>query len=602
MLSSTSQASTPTPSTPQASNPAMPTPQASNPAMPIIIGAGLAGLSAALSFARAGQACHLVSPQESERAQSVMAEGGINAALDLMGQGDTPAQHFADSWKSAAAITDPNALFGMCEGAPDVVRDLIGLGVPFQVEQGHMIQRPFGGQSKKRTCYVKSSTGKALVGALIDALRRYEAEGLVIRRTSSELVALDVDEKRCVGAWLCSTRTKQIEHLEGPVVLATGGFAGIFGPSTTGSTTNTGDITALVFSQGVKLANLEFIQYHPTTIAIPGKRMLVSEAARGEGGRLFVMRDGAPWYFMEERYPELGNLMPRDVVSREIASVMADPSCENCVFLDMREVDPIVWSRRLGDLRDECIRLIGIDPATEPLPVEPGIHYSMGGIWVDEQHRCSMGGLFAAGECACQYHGANRLGGNSLLGAIYGGKRAAQTVLDELAQGKLPIKPTQPLEVRQAAVAFNPGIFDISRDEVEREQTIQEILATHLGIVRDEKSLLEGIEQLLKLDVGNSVRLRRRVLLAHACMACAITRIESRGAHCRSDYPDTNESLAEQSVVWPGNGAVVFEFRPLPGLRAESRRVLQEENLQVDGLDENDSTQGTEKTWKGVPF
>ena len=192
--------------------------------------------------------------------------------------------------------------------------------------------------------------------------------------------------------------------------MATGGMNGLFEEMTTGSMLNTSDAAAIALERGVELANLEFIQYHPTTIAIQGKRMLISEAARGEGGRLYVKRRGYKWYFMEEKYPELKNLMPRDVVSAEMVKVTSRAECDDQVFLDMTEIPEMIWNTRLSDLREQCINYLNIDPVSQPVPVSPGIHYFMGGVRVDEEHRTSLANCYAAGECACQYHGANRLG------------------------------------------------------------------------------------------------------------------------------------------------------------------------------------------------
>ena len=512
-----------------------------------VVGSGLAGLSATLTLARAGVCVTLVSAQPSERAQSVMAEGGINAALDLAGENDSPEQHFADTMKSAAGLSDPNAVWGMTKAAPGIVRELIGLGVPFQVEGGHMVQRYFGGQKKRRTAYAKSSTGKALVSALIDAVRAYEAAGTVTRLSHHEVEDVLVADDVCQGVVVRDAFTSTLQTLPAPVILATGGLSGIFGPRTTGTTTNTGHVAALCLSRGVKLSNLEMVQYHPTTVAIPGKRMLVSEAARGEGGRLCTIRDGKTWYFMEERSPELGNLMPRDVVSREEASILADPSCDGQVYLDMRALSRHVWRRRLSDLREECIHYLGIDPARQLLPVEPGIHYSMGGIHVDEGHRTSTHGLYAAGECCSQYHGANRLGGNSLLGAIYGGRVAGQSVL---ADGFVP---------EGAASAAGEETASGCQESAPRE--VADILAHAMGIVRDGAELEAAARQL------GSMGDDPMTMLARALVESALARTESRGAHFRSDYPQRDEGMARVTVARIVDGSLRVALEDLPMAR-----------------------------------
>lgn len=508
-----------------------------------VIGAGLAGLSAALELARNGVACRLVSAQRSERAQSVLAEGGINAVLDLMGEHDTVEEHFVDTMRGGVWLADPNAVWGLVNDAPDIVRRLAALGVPFQREGGSMIQRNFGGQKKKRTAYAKSSTGKVLVSALVDAVRLEERRGLVQRMPHHELVDLAIVDGACVGAWVRNSFGGAVTFLDGPVILACGGMGGLFGELTTGTTTNTGDVAAIALTRGVELANLEFLQYHPTTIPIANKRLLVTEAARGEGGRLFALRDGVPWYFMEEKYPELGNLMPRDVVSREEWAVMADPACDGHIYLDMRGLSRSIWRNRLSDLRDEIKHYLAIDPARKAIPVEPGIHYCMGGILVDEAHRTNVRDLYAAGECACAYHGANRLGGNSLLGAIRGGMVAARSI--GMTRGDTVQRGCSPAQEGVATTNWTT------------EHAMREALVGCMGIVRTGDGLSVGLAKLEDLCVTP------RVNLARAVVACALAREESRGAHQRADYPETLEEYRRTTVVrWENDGPSI-EFRPL---------------------------------------
>ncbi len=516
-----------------------------------IIGAGLSGLSAALTLAENGYICRLVSAQASERAQSVLAEGGINAALDVMGEQDTTQEHFEDTMRGGVDLADPNAVRGLTENAPALVLALKDLGVPFTMDGEKLIQRNFGGQKKKRTAYCKSSTGKALMTAMIDAVRRYEGT-LITRYPHHVLEELMTSEAGCGGVCIRDTYTGQRVCLEGPVILAFGGPAGIFPGLTTGTTTNDGNGLALVFSQGVAAADLEFIQYHPTTVSISGKRMLISEAARGEGGRLYIMRGGERWYFMEEKYPQLGNLMPRDVVSREMAAVAADPACEDQVYLDLTVLPAATWKKKLPDLREEVRHYLGIDPAKTPVPVSPGIHFFMGGIDVDEGHRTSMPGVYAAGECACQYHGANRLGGNSLLGAIYGGHVAAQTLLKDLEH------PDIPLPVPSDAHAASYG--DLTPDPDMTEKVMQ-VLTASMGITRNGDALKAAAGALSDLEsqTARAVDLRR-IRLAKAMVLCALAREESRGAHQRSDFPGTDERFRRKTVAKCLDGEIQITF------------------------------------------
>ena len=510
----------------------------------IIIGAGLAGLSAAIELAKQNVGSELISPQPSERAQSVLAEGGINAALDLMGEGDSPAEHCADTLRGGCNLADPLAVRALTAHAPELVKSLSALGVPFQMEGERLVQRNFGGQKKKRTAYAKSSTGKAIMTALIDEARKYEAAGLIRRWPHHTLTDLCVEDEICAGVMVRDMYTDAEVRFSDPVILACGGLNGLFPGRTTGTTQNTGDAAALAFARGAVFGNLEMLQYHPTTVAICGKRLLVSEAARGEGGRLFTVVNGKRRYFMEERYPELGNLMPRDVISREMALL------EGRAWLDMTGLSRAVWTKRLPDLRSELEHYLTLDPAKEPVPVSPGIHFFMGGILVDASHRTSLKNLFAAGECACQYHGANRLGGNSLLGALYGGIVAARSAAPA-AEDREP-ETFGPVPAQRETPGFSKRLGDI--------------LFGGLGILRDEATLTHALSALDELSAGTlTEEERRRLELGCAMLLSALARRESRGAHTRTDFPERDDAqYRKTTVAVMRNGTAQISFLPIP--------------------------------------
>ncbi len=530
-----------------------------------IIGSGLAGLSAALTLAENGMSCRLISPMPSERAQSVMAEGGINAALDTMGENDSAEQHFEDTMKGGVFLADPNAVWGLCSDAPAIVNRLCDLGAALRMQGSSPVLRNFGGQKKKRTAYAKSSTGKILMTALIDAVRKYEVSGLVERYANHRLEELIIESSQCRGVKIKNIRNGDIIPLTGAVLLAVGGMNSLFPGLTTGTVINTGDVTAEAFFKGAELYNLEFIQYHPTTVSVPEKRCLISEAARGEGGRLFVMRNGEPWYFMEDKYPEYGNLSPRDVVSREIELVKKESGCGNSVYLDMTKLDSNVWKNKLSDLRDECIELLGKDPAAEPIEVSPGIHYFMGGIGVDEKHRTNIKGLYAAGECACQYHGANRLGGNSMLGAVYGGRIAALTAMEENRQEQQPEEKTD--------IIKGDGCPVMTESSISAEAA--GILKDSLGIFRSEEKLTKALAELSALYENESDPvMKKRLLLGRAVLLSASERRESRGAHTRTDYPDRNDrEFRKTTVALYKDGNVVVSMRDIPVKRGQADEI-----------------------------
>ena len=541
-----------------------------------IIGAGVAGLSAALTLARHGQESVLVSSAPSVRAQSVMAEGGINAALDTKGQGDSMEEHFRDTMEAGCGLADPNAVRALTEGAAEVVRTLARLGVAFnRTEGGALDLRYFGGQKKKRTAFAQSSTGRQVMAALIQEARRWEDRGLIRRKDHHEVVKyLTRGQNECTGCIILDKYTKSCEILSGTGLLASGGLNGLFG-RTTGAVQNTGAAAAAAYLAGAACANLEMIQYHPTTAAISGKRALLSEAARGEGGRLFVLRDGSRWYYMEEKYPELKNLMPRDVVSRETEAV-----CRECgqdtAWLDLTGVDKEVLSERLGDLTEFCREFLHRDPRREPIPVYPGIHYFMGGLYVDAAHRTTLRGLYAAGECACQYHGANRLGGNSLLGAIFGGYTAAQTILRDIPLPEMCAaeaeKAAEDWRALCGAVAARREIVSCAAAEAE----LSRILNGCLGIRRQEVSLHAGAAALAELTArvragwdreagaARQYALEAQLSLAAAMVESALARKESRGAHFRTDFPRRDDARYQKTTVarWKG-GSAEITFEPI---------------------------------------
>ena len=524
----------------------------------IIIGAGAAGLSAALEFAKNGVKSILVSDMPSERAQSVMAEGGINAAVNT--ETDSPKLHAEETMKAGRYIADPKAVAQMTEAAPQIIETLFSEGMSFTLnEEKRPDVRAFGGQSVKRTFFAAANTGKQLMYVLIDQVRRYEAEEIIERYTGWSFLKLLYDGDQAYGCVLVYPITQEKKNFYGKVLITSGGLNGMFG-NATGSVRNTGAVSANLFASGVRFANGEFIQYHPTTVKLHGKNMLITEAVRGEGGRLYVLENNKPVYFMEEKYPELGNLMPRDVIAREEWMHMEQGKQ---IYLDMSHLDKEVYEKRLKGVIDDCIRFLDLDPRKEPIPVLPGIHYFMGGIWVDTDHRTSMRNLYAAGECACQYHGANRLGGNSLLGALYGGSVAAKSAMkDESIVENM--KPMPDAVGRRA---------DAAGSYAENWKQLQEIMKNGLGIVRCEETLkktLADIDNLLEKvekeydssaeEVENQA-LSDCCLLGKAMLMCAMERKESRGSHIRSDYPAECEKYQKQTIAEYVTGKIQIHFQ-----------------------------------------
>lgn len=514
----------------------------------IIIGAGAAGLSAAMELAGQGKKSILVSDMPSERAQSVMAEGGINAAISS--DADSPKLHAEETLRAGRYLADPKAVNYMAEQAPGMIEKLWNAGMSFTLnEEGNPDVRAFGGQSVKRTCYAASNTGKQLMHTLIDQVRGYEVKGLVQRWTGWQFIKLLHKENQVRGCIVVNCVTGQQKILLGSVILASGGLNGMF-EYASGSVRNTGLVSASVFAEGVRFANGEFIQYHPTTAKLHGKNMLITEAVRGEGGRLYVMENGQPFYFMEEKYPKLGNLMPRDVISKEEWMWMQKGKQ---VYLDMHHLKKEIYNTKLKGVIEDCKQFLSIDPTRESIPVQPGIHYFMGGIKVDQYHRTSMRGLYAAGECACQYHGANRLGGNSLLGALCGGRIAAQAAIEDTYYSSGNTDFTTPVEIKRDKKTGG--------DYVEGMEKLRHILQGGLGIVRDETTLQGAVEELdgllSKTDeyydetatLVENYTLEKCCFLGKAILLSALARKESRGAHNRSDFPKEDDTYKKITVA-----------------------------------------------------
>lgn len=518
----------------------------------LIIGSGLSGLTCAVELAKKSIASTLVSPYPSERAQSVMAAGGINAAI---GYDDSPQQHAADTFRCGGGIADKFAIDAMCENAPEIIRWLEEIGVVFsRDEKGAVALRAFGGQSKNRTVYAGSSTGKQIMTALIREARRYECTGLIKRFVGFRFHSALIDEGKCYGALLYSEKKCKMETVfADAVVVATGGQNVLFG-KTTGSTQCDGYVAAKLYEQGALLKNLEFIQYHPTTIETPQKRMLISEAARGEGGRLFYLKDDKRIYFMEDIYGEKGNLMPRDIVSKCIYDVPTQ------VYLDISFLGKKKINDRLLEVSELCKKYIGLDVTKESIPVYPSVHFFMGGLAVDRQHQTSIENLYAVGECAAMYHGANRLGGNSLLSAIYSGQVAAKAIgaLDNINE-----HPDFSENIAQANRQLSEKLASKSQfSAVYIRQEIAKLMNRCLGITRNDEKLTEGLQSVdyylsindklvYDADVSPyiSYSLRPMLLLAKAILSGAKERKESRGAHIREDYPETKEEYALSSIV-----------------------------------------------------
>ena len=428
----------------------------------IVIGGGLAGLAATMKMAELGMSVLVVSFLPVKRSHSVCAQGGINGAVNIKGEGDSPDIHFYDTVKGGDFLAHQPLCKDMCHQAPYVINLMDRLGVTFnRTPEGNLDFRRFGGTLYHRTAFAGATTGQQLLYALDEQVRHYEVQGLVEKMESHEyLGAVLNDDGRCVGAVIHNLRSGEIKAEKGDaVILATGGPGLVYGRSTN-SMVCTGTAVTSAYLQGAKYGNGEFIQIHPSAIPGRDKLRLMSESARGEGGRVWVPKkagdsrkpkeipEAERFYFLEERYPLFGNLVPRDVGAREIYDICVNDKLgvngEMKVYLDLTHHSREFLDHRLGGILETYEKFTGVDPREEPMEIFPAVHYSMGGIWTDytrteeglidhespQNQMTSITGLYAAGEADYQYHGGNRLGANSLLSCIYTGLMMSPGVLN----------------------------------------------------------------------------------------------------------------------------------------------------------------------------
>ena len=563
----------------------------------IVVGGGLGGLWATLTIAEAGHPVLLFSLFEVMRSHSVCAQGGINAVLDQKGQHDTVRQHIVDTIKGGSYLANQPPIQSMCEQAPGLIRTFERMGVTFsRTPEGLLDQRLFGGVKNKRTCFAGASTGQQLLYGVDQQVRRLESEGKVEKHEWWEFLGVVRDSDGiCRGIVAMDLRSLQVQAFRADaVVLATGGLGQIYAPKTTCSTNSTGAAASRVYQQGARFANAEFFQFHPTAMLGADKTRLMSEAARGEGGRVWVPKDPGDrrdplaipeterFYFLEGWYPSYGNTVPRDIASRAIRKITRElglgvggaDETRDRVYLDLTHLDRDFVSTRLGAILSIYRKFAGTDPLERPMEIFPAAHYAMGGLWVDYErdpatggiktgsprnHATSIQGLYACGECDYAYHGANRLGANSLLSTSYSGRVAGEAVhayLAGLATGAdgLPAAPFDAEVRRQTEI--NQGFMRSTGDEspYRLHERLGALMTTKVGVVRDNATLdaavdeLRGMEQCFgRLGLGEdspwanqSLAHARQVCdmvkLAQVIAASARARDECRGAHYKPDF------------------------------------------------------------------
>jgi succinate dehydrogenase / fumarate reductase flavoprotein subunit len=588
----------------------------------VVVGGGLAGLMTTMKLAEAGVKVQLFSLVPVRRSHSVCAQGGINGAVNLRGEGDSPYLHFEDSITGGDFLNHQPPVLRMCERAPAIIYLLDRMGVPFnRTHEGLLAFRRFGGTLKHRTAHAGATTGQQLLYALDEQVRRWETMNRVEKYEAWDFLGIIKDSSgACKGITAQNLRTMEIKAFPADaVVIASGGNGVIFGRSTN-SIINTGSPVSICYQQGVKYGNPEMVQIHPTAIPGEDKCRLISESVRGEGGRLWTPRDpndARPpatipeqdrWYFCEELDPVYGNLLSRDLVSFIIYCVCRigkGIQGKQQVYLDITQLH----RDRGGPYTREEIndKLEGVleiyekfmleDPIETPMRIYPAVHYTMGGLWVDfekghdtaidvnspRNQMTNIHGLYAAGECEYQYHGANRLGANALLSCLYGGEIASQGVLAYLGQADLSATANHDEAAREKQSEYESlRKSNGSENPYRLHAELSDLMWNNCGIWRRQSDLIAARSALDDLaararqcdlidDSGwtnQAVPFTRSIIQmieqSKAIVGGAIVRDESRGAHFKMDTPQRDDEhwLKTTLATWTQQGPT-FEFEPV---------------------------------------
>lgn len=548
----------------------------------LVVGGGLAGLRAALEATAQGLDCALISMVHPLRSHSGAAQGGINACLRNQpeAQDDTIEAHVFDTVKGSDYLGDQDAIEILCREAPERIYEMEHWGTPFsRNDDGTIAQRNLGGAQFTRACYAADKTGHYLLHTLYEravskGLRVYE-EHFVER--------LVIHEGACVGVVTYDLQKGRLEGFLGrAVLLATGGSGRVYGRSTS-ALINTGAGAALAYRASVPLCDMEFVQFHPTSLF--GTNILMSEGCRGEGGYLLNHENER---FMERYAPMYMELAPRDVVARSIQTEIDEGrgiDGQEYVHLDLRHLGQRLIDERLPGIRDLCIHFAGVDPVDDPIPVQPGQHYSMGGVDADVNGATQMEGLYAAGECSCvSVHGANRLGGNSLLETLVLGRRAGLAAGDFIrTAGHLDNHAVVAAAVQDSARHIDELMSRCSGERVgELRGAVTSLMDRSVQVFREETRLEAAVEELRELrrrcegigvrchsllynvDLIRALELLSMVDIALAGAEGALARRESRGAHARIDYPQRDDENWLQHTL---------AFHTAEGPRLKYRRV-----------------------------
>ncbi|MCX7785530.1 MAG: L-aspartate oxidase [candidate division WOR-3 bacterium] len=510
----------------------------------LVIGSGIAGLWFAYKASDYGQVIVLTKKEDTE-SNTNYAQGGIAAAF---GEDDSPETHFRDTLKSGQGLAKPEIVRMVCEEGPKLVQELYEVGIQFTTYYNSSGRKHFdlgkeGGHSRARIVHAQDYTGREIENGLLKVLK--EKCQFYEHHLAYDLILNE--QQHCIGTWAIDTKSGQFRtFIAKVVVLATGGIGQVY-LHTTNPPIATGDGIAMAYNAGAKIANMEFIQFHPTALyghKINNRYFLISEAVRGEGG-LLRNQDGKT--FME-KYHELGCLAPRDVVARAIDNEMKKNN-QDYVLLDITHLDPEKIKKRFPNIYNTCLSL-GIDITKQPIPVVPAAHYVCGGIMINEWSETNIPNLFAIGECAYSgLHGANRLASNSLLEALVFAERSALRVIEKIKSDKLPKLENLQLSIFNDGRAFNISLKE-SQETLELTQRLRKIVWDGAGIVRSNQRLQNALEQIEIIEEQankiqplspGTIELKNMIIVAQLIIQSAILRKESRGLHYNEDYPERDD-------------------------------------------------------------
>ena len=545
----------------------------------VIVGGGGAGLYAAMEAMKTNPALNIavLSKVYPNRSHTSAAQGGANAALANKAKDDSVEMHIFDTIKGSDYLADQDAVDVLCSEAPKIIRELENIGTPWsRMEDNTIAQRPFGGAGRPRCCYCADKTGHTILQTLYEQCLR---KGVLFFNEYFAL-NLSVHGSRSRGLIAMNMKTGKVEAFPAKtVIFATGGYAKMYWNRSSNAAGNTGDGQAIAYRAGIPMKDMEFVQFHPTGLRKSG--LLVTEGARGEGGYL-INKDGER--FMARYAKEKMELGPRDLVSRSIETEILegrgfDSPAGKYIHLDLRHLGADLIKSRLPQIREMSLNFEGVDPIEEPIPIRPTAHYSMGGIDTDNFGRTVMEGVYAAGECACvSVHGANRLGGNSLLDILVFGRIAGHTAAEEA--GKFEPGSISEEELRESVEEIRTRMQPSGHYErygALREE-LGQTLALNVGIFRESSLLHKGIQDIAELkerfkkvrvfdssDVFNTnlqqvLELKNMLDLAETVAVGALAREESRGSHTRIDFPVRDDEKWHKHTL-----ATLVDGKAIPG-------------------------------------